>query len=251
MVTHDFEPAIVFSDRPEGDASLLWTVEPLSPRSVRELPADTDSALSLIEAALTTAAPPRVVVLPETERNTVLAGRAAAVADAPVIAAVREIAVDGEAIAARAEGDRPDLLDEWELPADRPAVLVVRATEPWAGTPRVVLSVGGGAATAEAVEAIRTTAEELGADLTCSRPVVERGLLPATHLVGVSGATVRPDLCITFGVSGAAPHLAGLRARRVGAVDLDPEAHVFRTADDGVAADAVAVAEALRAAWNR
>ena len=56
--------------------------------------------------------------------------------------------------------------------------------------------------------------------------------------LGLSGAKVKPELCLTIGVSGAVQHVVGIRDSRViAAVNNDENAAIFAQADIGVVAD--------------
>jgi electron transfer flavoprotein alpha subunit len=56
--------------------------------------------------------------------------------------------------------------------------------------------------------------------------------------LGLSGAKVKPELCLTIGVSGAIQHVVGIRDSRViAAVNNDENAAIFTQADLGVVAD--------------
>jgi electron transfer flavoprotein alpha subunit len=90
-------------------------------------------------------------------------------------------------------------------------------------------------------------ARGFGASLGASRPVVDTGHLPAAHLVGQSGTTVRPRLYVAFGISGALQHLAGIGdSTMIVAVNTDRDAPIFDVARYGACADAVEVARHLR-----
>ena len=79
-----------------------------------------------------------------------------------------------------------------------------------------------------------------------SRPQVEAGRAGRTDLVGVSSNSVAPAVYLAFGVSGALPHLLGMRdSATVVAVNSDPDARIFRHADYGAVADAGDVVRAL------
>ena len=89
-------------------------------------------------------------------------------------------------------------------------------------------------------------AELLGAEIGCTRPLVEAGWLEYRHQVGQTGVSVAPDLLISMGVSGAIQHLAGINgAQTVIAVNEDADAPIFNAAQYAVVGDCVEVAQRL------
>ena len=127
------------------------------------------------------------------------------------------------------------------LDADAP----VRIGELLAGAaPDVVVCAGRGAG--EDLGPYRALAERLGGTFVVSRPQVEAGRAGRPDLVGVSSNSVAPAVYLAFGVSGALPHLLGMRdSATVVAVNSDPDARIFRHADYGAVADAGDVVRAL------
>lgn len=72
----------------------------------------------------------------------------------------------------------------------------------------------------------------LHGQVACTRPLVEAGLMPAKKQIGLSGRTVRPKLIITCGVSGAVQFTAGMdHSDQIIAINTDPEAPIFKTAN--------------------
>jgi len=79
----------------------------------------------------------------------------------------------------------------------------------------VLISVGRGLGDAENLRIMEELAERIGARISCSRPVVDQGWLPASRQVGISGRTVTPVIYLALGISGQANHLAGMDASRI------------------------------------
>ncbi len=87
----------------------------------------------------------------------------------------------------------------------------------------------------------------LGAELACSRPIAE-GVkwLPTERYVGVSGATIKPDLYLAVGISGQIQHMVGVSgAKTIVAINKDKNAPIFGQADLGVIGDLYQVVPAL------
>ena len=80
-------------------------------------------------------------------------------------------------------------------------------------------------------------ADLLDGQLACSRPIAsDRDWFP--EWLGLSGAKIKPELCLTVGVSGAIQHIVGIRdSRIIAAVNNDEGAAIFAQADYGVVAD--------------
>jgi electron transfer flavoprotein alpha subunit len=71
---------------------------------------------------------------------------------------------------------------------------------------------------------------------------VDSGWLPADHQIGQTGATVRPDLYIACGVSGAVQHWVGVsEARTIIAINTDKAAPIMRHAHYRIVGDVNAV----------
>jgi electron transfer flavoprotein alpha subunit len=114
------------------------------------------------------------------------------------------------------------------------------------GAKRVVCA-GRGLARQEDLALVNELADCLSAEVACTRPLAE-GLdwLPRERYIGISGATVRPDLYLGVGVSGQVQHLIGMSdARLVVAINKDPSAPIFQQSDYGIAGDLYEVVPAL------
>ena len=97
---------------------------------------------------------------------------------------------------------------------------------------RRIVAVGRGIRKPENLPMVKELASLLGAAVGATREVVDRGWLPYSCQIGLSGRTVTPDLYVGLGVSGAIQHLAGMQtAKRIVAVNTDSEAQIFSLAD--------------------
>lgn len=71
-----------------------------------------------------------------------------------------------------------------------------------------------------------------------SRVPCDLGWCPRSWQIGLTGRTVRPDLYIAVGISGAGHHMAGCgTAKAIVAVNTDPDAAIFRDARYGIVGD--------------
>ena len=109
-----------------------------------------------------------------------------------------------------------------------------------------LLVLGRGIGSKKNLPVMRRLAELLGAEIGCTRPLVEAGWLEYRYQVGQTGVSVAPDLLISMGVSGAIQHLAGISgAQTVIAVNEDADAPIFNAAQYAVVGDCVEVAQRL------
>ena len=89
----------------------------------------------------------------------------------------------------------------------------------------------------ESLPKYRELAALLGGKIACTRPIVDRELLPYKLQVGQSGVMIKPKLYIGFGISGAVNHVTGVDAGKFIAVNKDPHAPIFNYCDYGIVGD--------------
>ncbi|HEY3764646.1 MAG TPA: electron transfer flavoprotein subunit alpha/FixB family protein [Gaiellales bacterium] len=114
---------------------------------------------------------------------------------------------------------------------------------------KVVVSGGRGTGSAEGFAPVEALAAALGGAVGCSRAVTIAGWRPHTDQVGQTGTKIAPEIYIPCGISGATQHMAGCKgAKRILAINTDPDAPIVANADYAVIGDLHEVLPAITAA---
>jgi electron transfer flavoprotein alpha subunit len=121
---------------------------------------------------------------------------------------------------------------------------------------RVVVGGGRGVGGPDGFAALEELADLLGGTVGVSRVVTSAGWRPHSMQVGQTGTRIAPDLYIACGISGAIQHIVGCRsAKRLLAINTDPDAPLVTRADYAVIGDLHAILPAIitevRAATGR
>lgn len=103
---------------------------------------------------------------------------------------------------------------------------------------KILISGGRGVGCKENFEKLAALANVMDAEVSSSRAMVDAGIMPHERQVGQTGKTVRPNLYMACGISGAIQHLAGMEESDfILAINKDKFAPIFKVADLGIVGD--------------
>jgi electron transfer flavoprotein alpha subunit len=103
---------------------------------------------------------------------------------------------------------------------------------------KIIVAGGMGVGSRENFEIIHELARTLGGEVGASRAAVDAGFIEPEYQIGQTGITVRPNLYVACGISGAIQHRAGMdQSQRIIAINTDPQAPIFSVAHYSIVGD--------------
>ena len=117
---------------------------------------------------------------------------------------------------------------------------------------KVLVSGGRGIGSADFYDELKKVADLLGGEISSSRANVDAGWIEKSRQVGQTGKTVRPELYMACGISGAIQHIAGMEnSECVIAINKNDTAAIFEVADLGIVGDVKVIIPKLQDALEK
>ena len=121
-------------------------------------------------------------------------------------------------------------------------VHIEEKTGPQLEDSKIVISAGRGMVEASNLKLIEDLANKLNAAIGGTRAIVDAGWMPYSNQVGQTGKTVKPDVYLACGISGATQHQVGMKdSKFIIAINKDEEAPIFQISDLGIVGDTLSV----------
>ena len=107
---------------------------------------------------------------------------------------------------------------------------------------KIVISAGRGMVESSNLKLVEELAIKLNAAIGGTRAIVDAGWMPYSNQVGQTGKTVKPDVYIACGISGATQHQVGMKdSKFIIAINKDEEAPIFQISDLGIVGDTLSI----------
>ena len=129
-----------------------------------------------------------------------------------------------------------------DLTIDVHDIFVEEKSGPQLEDSKIVISAGRGMVDVDNLKYINELASKLNAAIGGTRAIVDAGWMPYSQQVGQTGKTVKPDVYIACGISGATQHQVGMKdSKFIIAINKDEEAPIFQIADLGIVGDTLSI----------